>query len=77
MTIKKADGTVADTKEEVEEQVTSFFEALFQGRHAASSDRPEPYDSGTPFVSDEGSALQFLEGLPGTMEQTRNYTARG
>ncbi len=65
MAIKKADGTVADTKEEVEEQVTSFFEALFQGRHATSADRPEPYDSGTPFVSDEGSALQFLEGLPG------------
>ncbi len=45
--------------------MTSFFEALFQGRHAASADRPEPYDSGTPFVSDECSALQFLEGLPG------------
>jgi exonuclease III len=71
MAVKKADGTVVDTREEVEEEVTSFFETLFQGRHAATADRPEPYDTGTPFVSDEGSALQFLEGLPGLHPEQR------
>lgn len=39
MAVKRLDGTVAETKEEVDKEGTSFFGALFQGRHTPSADR--------------------------------------
>jgi exonuclease III len=69
--VRRADGSVAESEQEVEQEITSFSEALFQGRHKATADRPEPFDSGSPFESDEESAGQFLEGLPGLQPEQR------
>jgi hypothetical protein len=50
--IHRADGTVLTPAIDVEEEVESYFTALFQGRHVASNLRAGPKDSGTIFQSD-------------------------
>ena len=48
---------------EVEEEVLSYVEALFQGCHAATPARPEPHDSGQPFVPDFTHLPEFLQDI--------------
>ena len=48
---------------EVEEEVLSYFEALFQGRHVATAARPEPHDSGQPFDPDFGHLPEFIQDI--------------
>ena len=47
--IKTTDGQILREPTEVEQEVLSYFQALFQGRHTATEAQPEPYDSGTAF----------------------------
>ena len=53
-------GRILTEPAEVEEEVLSYFEALFQGRHVATAARPEPHDSGQPFDPDFGHLPEFL-----------------
>lgn len=62
--VKAADGQILREKEPVEQEILSYFETLFQGRHKTAADRPEPFDSGIPFTPDLDSAAPFLTGLP-------------
>ena len=64
LAVKTAAGNVVREENEVEQEILGFFSTLFEGRHAASADRPEPFDSGRPFVPDRERAAAFLEGLP-------------
>jgi hypothetical protein len=57
-------GAVLSDPEAVQQEVFSFYEAIFQGRHAAAEGAEAPVDSGSPFVPDEGAYGQFLNGLP-------------
>jgi hypothetical protein len=46
--IKKEDGSVVREPALVEEEMVSYFEALFQGRHVAGQEGLAPVDSGSP-----------------------------
>ena len=70
--IKTREGRILREPREVEEEVLAYFEALFQGRHAAAADRPEPFDSGRPFTPNLEKAAAFLQGLPAlTLQQSQ------
>jgi len=45
-----ARGGVLTDPQEIETEILDYFGALFQGRHVATADRPEPFDSGQPFT---------------------------
>ena len=49
---------------EVEEEIVSYLEALFQSRHAALAARPEPFDSGQPFQPNFTFFDDFTRGMP-------------
>jgi hypothetical protein len=57
-------GRVLERAAEVEQEVVNYFEALFQGRHAATADRPEPFDSGRRFEPDFSDFAAFTAGMP-------------
>ena len=57
------DGTESQNKEDIEEEVTSFFETLFEGRHRSVPGHPDPVDSGRSFVPGWSNQDEFLEGL--------------
>ncbi len=46
--IKKEDGSVVREPALVEEEIVSYFDALFQGRHVAGREGLAPVDSGSP-----------------------------
>ncbi len=48
---------------DIEREITNYFEALFQGRHAASAAAPEPADSGHTFVPDFTDFTAFTSNL--------------
>jgi hypothetical protein len=48
----------------VQNEILSYFDALFNGRHKTAADRPEPFDSGTAFAADLERIGPFLEHLP-------------
>ena len=58
-----AGGQVLTEPAEVEEEIHNYFEALFQGRHVATAARPEPKDSGQPFVPDFTHIPEFLQDI--------------
>lgn len=62
---------VLEDEEEVEEETIAFFEALFQGRHKASADRPEPYDSGETFEPDFTHLSRFMRNIPTISEEEK------
>ena len=62
--IRTADGQILREPDAVQQEILSYFEALFQGRHQTSADRPEPFDSGTSFTPDLNIATSFLSDLP-------------
>jgi exonuclease III len=63
--VKNSNGDILREPEAVEAEILSYFEALFQGRHITTPDRPEPHDSGTTFSpSRPEAAANFLAGLP-------------
>ena len=64
MAVRTADGQVLRDPDDVQQEVLTYFEALFQGRHTATAARPEPHDSGTLFTPDLNKAATFLAGLP-------------
>ncbi len=68
--IKTAGGCTLTSEDEVQAEVLSFFEAIFQGRHAAA--QGEPVDSGHPFVPDMQLFPQFLLGLPTLLPEDRD-----
>ena len=57
-------GQVLVEEGEVEEEIVSYFEALLQGRHAASVARPEPFDLGQPFQPNFTFFDDFTRGMP-------------
>ena len=57
-------GQVLSEQDEVQQEILSYFEALFQGHHMAMTASPEPFDSGTPFTPDMDKVSTFLAGLP-------------
>ena len=57
------DGVEVQDKKVIEEEVTSFFETLFQGRHRSVPGEPDPVDSGVSFKPDWSDLEEFLEGL--------------
>ena len=67
--VKTADGEVLSSPASVEAEITSYFSALFQGRHVASPDGP--VDSGNTFQPDETLYPAFLDGLPSLSEEDR------
>jgi len=69
--VKRPDGTILTDPGEVEQEVSAYFKALFHGRHRASEERPEPFDSGSPFQEDFSRVGQFLEDLPQLEEEER------
>ena len=62
--IRTADGQILREPEAVQQEVLSYFEALFQGRHITTMDRPERFDSGTSYTPNLNSATPFLSDLP-------------
>ncbi len=59
----KKDGRTISDPGEVEKEVVSYFEALFQGRHAATVSATEPVDSGCPFKPNYKHLPSFLSDL--------------
>ena len=49
---------------DIEDEVISYFGALFAGRHVSTSDQPEPHDSGSPFQPDFQHFDQFTQDMP-------------
>ncbi len=66
--VKTAAGTVLSSPASVEAEITSYFSALFQGRHVASADGP--VDSGH-MMPDETLYPAFLDGLPSLSVEDR------
>ena len=64
MAVRTAGGQVLREPDDVQQEVLSYFQTLFQGRHTATAANPEPFDSGTPFTPDLDKAAAFLAGLP-------------
>ena len=62
--VRTAAGDVLRDPHLVEEEVASYFSALFNGRHAAAAGAAEPVDSGRAFVPDELHVQELLRGLP-------------
>ena len=65
-----AAGRILTDPVEVEEEVTRYFGALFQGRHTATAGRPEPFDSGRPFQPNFDLLPEFLQDMP-TLDQAQ------
>jgi hypothetical protein len=62
--VKTLAGTVLTDPDAVQNEILSYFDALFNGRHQTAADRPEPFDSGQPFTPDVDRIPAFLDGLP-------------
>jgi hypothetical protein len=60
----------------VENEISSFFEALFHGRHVASNLEAGPIDSGGTFQPDEQLFPDFLNNLPALSEDDREDLER-
>ena len=43
MAVRTAGGQVLRDQEDVQQEILTYFEALFQGRHTATAARPEPF----------------------------------
>ena len=69
--VRAADGTVLTSSEDVEAEVSSYFTALFHGRHVASA-ATGPVDSGVTFQPDETLFPSFLTGLPTLSPEQRS-----
>ena len=68
--VRRADGTVLSSAEDVEAEVSYYFTALFHGRHVASA-ATGPVDSGATFQPDEALFPSFLTGLPSLSPEQR------
>jgi hypothetical protein len=62
--IKLEDSTITRDPAQIEAEVTRYFEALFQGRHAVGTGNSGPSDSGTPFQPRFDRLGDFLVCLP-------------
>ncbi len=62
--IKLEDGSITRDPGRIEAEVTRYFEALFQGRHAVGLGNSVPSDSGSPFQPKFDRLGDFLVGLP-------------
>jgi hypothetical protein len=54
--------------EEVEAEVIRYFDTLFQGRHTATSEQPEPFDSSKPFQLQFNNFDTFTPAMPTASE---------
>ncbi len=62
--IRAANGDILSSEAAVQEEVFSFFSAIFKGRHvAAANPADDPVDSGSPFAPDLSVFPQFLDNL--------------
>jgi exonuclease III len=61
--VRSADGSVLSSEAAVEQEVLTYFTALFRGRHVAAGNS-EPVDSGTSFEPNANLFPSFLTGLP-------------
>ncbi len=57
-------GAVLTDPDEVQQDVLTFHEAIFQSHHAAVVGAEAPVDSGVCFSPDEFGLTHFLPGLP-------------
>jgi len=62
--VKTPAGAILTEPVALQQEVFGYFQTLFHGRHGVAVGRPEPVDSGRPFVSDLTAAGPFLAGLP-------------
>jgi hypothetical protein len=63
--IRADNGNILFSEAAVQDEIFSFFSAIFQGRHVATTDpASNPVDSGVPFAPDCLAFPQFLDGLP-------------
>jgi exonuclease III len=62
--VRKVTGEILREPAAVEEEVFSFYEAIFQGRHRAAVAAGDPQDSGQSFQPDETLFPAFLQDLP-------------
>jgi hypothetical protein len=62
--VKTAAGAVLTSEADVEAEISSFFTALFHGRHVASNLEAGPVDSGVTFQPDVSLFPSLLDGLP-------------
>jgi hypothetical protein len=62
--VSTAEGAVLTEPEAVQQEIFSFYEAIFQGRHEATAGADAPADSGASFVPDEAVFDRFLPSPP-------------
>ena len=55
---------VLEAPEDIEEEVINYFGALFAGHHISTTERPEPFDSGSPFEPDFQHLEEFVQDMP-------------
>jgi len=61
--------------DDIEREIITYFDALFNGRHVATPDCPEPVDSGHPFVPDFSNYAAFTDNLPQLTPRERDTLA--
>jgi hypothetical protein len=62
--VRAANGDILTSEAAVQDEVFSFFSAIFQGRHVAAADPAgDPVDGGVPFSPDHLAFPQFLDNL--------------
>ncbi len=69
--VKTAAGAILTSEADVEAEVSSFFTALFHGRHVASNLEAGPIDSGQTFQPDENLFPGLLDGLPSLSQEDK------
>ncbi len=74
--VKDATGRVLTSEDEVQAEVLSFFEAIFQGRHVAAAGAAGPVDSGQTFSPAAQLFPTFLESLPTLHPEDRDQLER-
>jgi hypothetical protein len=71
--VRAANGDILSSEAAVQDEVFSFFSAIFQGRHVAAADpADDPVDGGTPFAPDLSVFSQFLDNLPQLSPEERD-----
>ncbi len=67
--VKTSGGTVLTELEEVQQEIFSFYDAIFQGCHAAVEGAEAPVDSSVSFTPDLEAMGLFLPGLPSLSDE--------
>ena len=69
----KIDGAEVSDKEQIEEEVLTFYKALFNGHHRSVEGQTQPVDTGQPFQPDMTNLEQFMVNLPVIKPEDRAF----